>query len=158
MTNSPSQHSNEMLAVSHFTDRFLYTQVTRFNARGRFDISSLKCLFFCFSNPRFLFSCALIWVARYENFGPPPAVALGLLGMLSVCSQIKVEVRHTTFREQHPRSHHKGATGTVRTGDQRYPVLCQCQLGQLEGKYLRHQFLHLLTNHRVFGNQCLRWM
>ena len=29
-----------------------------------------------------------------------------------------------------PRSHHKGATGRVRTGDQRLPVLCHCQLGQ----------------------------
>ena len=28
------------------------------------------------------------------------------------------------------RSHHKGATGRVRTGDQRYPVLCHCKLGQ----------------------------
>ena len=36
----------------------------------------------------------------------------------------------TTVREQHPRSHHKGATGRVRTGNQRYPVLCHCQLGQ----------------------------
>ena len=36
----------------------------------------------------------------------------------------------TTVREQRPRSHHKGATGRVRTGDQRYPVLCHCQLGQ----------------------------
>ena len=32
--------------------------------------------------------------------------------------------------EQHPRSHHKGAIGRVQTGDQRYPVLCYCQLGQ----------------------------
>ena len=29
-----------------------------------------------------------------------------------------------------PRSHHKGATGRVRTGDQWLPVLCHCQLGQ----------------------------
>ena len=29
-----------------------------------------------------------------------------------------------------PRSHHKGATSRVRTGDQRLPVLCHCQLGQ----------------------------
>ena len=29
-----------------------------------------------------------------------------------------------------PRSHHKGATGRVQTGDQRLPVLCHCQLGQ----------------------------
>ena len=40
----------------------------------------------------------------------------------------KAEVRcsfiSTTVREQHPRSHHKGPTGRVRTGDKRYPVLC----------------------------------
>ena len=35
-----------------------------------------------------------------------------------------------TVREQRPRSHHKSATGRVRTGDQRYLVLCRCQLGQ----------------------------
>ena len=29
-----------------------------------------------------------------------------------------------------PRSHHKGATSRVRTGNQRLPVLCHCQLGQ----------------------------
>ena len=29
-----------------------------------------------------------------------------------------------------PRLHHKGATGRVRTGYQRLPVLCHCQLGQ----------------------------
>ena len=29
-----------------------------------------------------------------------------------------------------PRSHHKGATGRVRTGNQLHPVLCHCQLGQ----------------------------
>ena len=33
---------------------------------------------------------------------------------------------------KNPRSHHKGATGRIRTGDQleRLPVLCHCQLGQ----------------------------
>ena len=35
-----------------------------------------------------------------------------------------------TIWEQNPRSHHKGATGRVRTGNQPYPVLCLCQLGQ----------------------------
>ena len=29
-----------------------------------------------------------------------------------------------------PRSHHKGATGRVRTGDQQLPVLCHAHLGQ----------------------------
>ena len=33
------------------------------------------------------------------------------------------------FRKN-PRSHHKGATCRVRTGDQLLPVLCHCQLGQ----------------------------
>ena len=32
----------------------------------------------------------------------------------------------TTVRDEY----HKGATGRVRTGDQRLPVLCHCQLGQ----------------------------
>ena len=38
----------------------------------------------------------------------------------------------TTVLEQRPRSHHKGATGRVRSGDQRYPVLfhSSCQSGQ----------------------------
>ena len=44
---------------------------------------------------------------------------------------VKAEVRRsfitTTVRGQRPSSHHKGATGTVRTGDQRYPVLCRCK-------------------------------
>ena len=31
---------------------------------------------------------------------------------------------------KNPRSHHKGATSRVRTGNQRLPVLCHCQLGQ----------------------------
>ena len=29
---------------------------------------------------------------------------------------------------KNPRSHHKGATGRVRTGDQLLPVLCHCQV------------------------------
>ena len=33
------------------------------------------------------------------------------------------------FRKN-PRSHHKGATGRIQTGDQLLPVLCHCQLGQ----------------------------
>ena len=47
---------------------------------------------------------------------------------------IKAEVRRsfitTTVREQRSRSHLKGTTCGVRTGDQLYPVLCHCQLGQ----------------------------
>ena len=35
------------------------------------------------------------------------------------------QLYNTAVREQHPRSHHKGATGRVQTGDRRYPVLCQ---------------------------------
>ena len=31
---------------------------------------------------------------------------------------------------KNPRSHHKGATGRVQTGDQRLPVLYRIQLGQ----------------------------
>ena len=47
---------------------------------------------------------------------------------------LKAEVRRsfiaTTVRDQSPRSHHKGTTSLVRTGYQRYPALCHCQLGQ----------------------------
>ena len=54
------------------------------------------------------------------------------------CSS-KAEVRSsfitTTVREE---SHHKGATGRVRTGDQRLPVLCHCQLGQDISTAVKH--------------------
>ena len=64
--------------------------------------------------------CALHFVMREVK---------GLQGVTA-----KAEARRsfitTTVREQRPRSHHKGTTGRVRTGDQRYPVLCRCQLGQ----------------------------
>ena len=54
-------------------------------------------------------------------------------------TKTKLSFNTTTVRprEQHPRSHHKGATdvnaiggkGRVRTGDRRHPVLCICQPG-----------------------------
>ena len=52
-------------------------------------------------------------------------------------------IASSTFLEQYPRSHCKGATdanatsgkGRVRTGDRRHPVLCLCQLGQDIPKY-----------------------
>ena len=68
------------------------------------------------------------------------------------------------------RSHHKGATGRVRTGDQRLPVLCHGQLGQdilrknalflrkVEGEILR-RWLNILRNYvhsRTFFTQGLR--
>ena len=38
-----------------------------------------------------------------------------------------------------PRSHYKGATGRVRTGNRRLPVLCHCQLGQdIQLRYLQN--------------------
>ena len=49
---------------------------------------------------------------------------------------LKAEIRRsfitTTVREQNlnRRSHYKGATCRVRTGNRQYPVLCLCQLGQ----------------------------
>ena len=82
----------------------------------------------------------------------------------------------TTVREQHPRSHHKGATvanatsgkGRVRTSDRRHPVLCPRQLGQdipeFESKKKHHaaggpgphseknQVLVLLVMHTSFEN------
>ena len=48
-----------------------------------------------------------------------------------------------------PRSHHKGATGRVRTGDQLLPVLCHCQLGQDIPKN------HTLSKSHLTGR--LRW-
>ena len=42
-----------------------------------------------------------------------------------------------------PRSHHKGATGRVRTGNQRLLVLCHCQLGQ---------DIPILVFHLIFAN------
>ena len=64
----------------------------------------------------------------------------GRLGYVHLCyitnnaAYIKTEVHHsfitTTVWEQCPRSHHKGATSRVWTGNQLYPVLCYCQLGQ----------------------------
>ena len=45
----------------------------------------------------------------------------------------RAEVRRsfiTTLFGTNPRSHHKGATDRVRTGDQLLPVLCYCQHGQ----------------------------
>ena len=44
---------------------------------------------------------------------------------------------------KNPRSHHKGATGRVRTGDQRLPVLCHCQLGQDIPNFSRKKFVSL---------------
>ena len=44
-----------------------------------------------------------------------------------------------------PRSHHKGATGRVRTGDQLLPVLCHCQLGQVNSNLTWFHTRHLFT-------------
>ena len=44
--------------------------------------------------------------------------------------EIRLSFITTNIREQPSRSHHKGATARVRTGDQRYPIPCHCQLGQ----------------------------
>ena len=50
-----------------------------------------------------------------------------MIGMISE-AEVRSSFITTTVREQNPRSHHKGATGRVRTGDRRHPVLCHCQL------------------------------
>ena len=42
--------------------------------------------------------------------------------------EVRRSFNTTTVREQHPTSHHKGATNRVQTGDRRYLVLCHCQL------------------------------
>ena len=66
------------------------------------------------------------------------------------CRILKAEVRRsfittvTTVWEQRPRSHHKGATGRVQTGDQRYLVLCHRQLAKLNKPlptWIGHPFL-----------------
>ena len=56
-------------------------------------------------------------ISRYHNITNLKAEVL--------CSFITM-----TLLEQNPRSHHKGATGRVQTGNQLYPVLGYCQLGQ----------------------------
>ena len=60
---------------------------------------------------------------------PPPGPVIE-----APSGSLKAEVRRsvitTTVRDQSPRSHHKGVTGRVRTGDKRYPALYHCQLGQ----------------------------
>ena len=45
-------------------------------------------------------------------------------------AEVRRSFMTTTVRDQIPRSHHKGATGRFQTGDQPYPALCHCQLGQ----------------------------
>ena len=54
---------------------------------------------------------------------------------LWICIPVRAEVRSsfittTVLFGMNPRSHHKGATGRVWTGDQLLPILCHCQLGQ----------------------------
>ena len=50
-----------------------------------------------------------------------------------------------------PRSHHKGSTSRVRTGDQLLPVLCHCQLSRLLLYFLSLLFLHLSLPHIIFS-------
>ena len=40
------------------------------------------------------------------------------IGGLGPAGEVRRSFITTTVREQHPRSHHKGATGRVRTGEQ----------------------------------------
>ena len=65
---------------------------------------------------------------------------------------MQAEVRRnfitTTVREQSHRSHYKGATGRVLTGDQRYPVLCHCQLDKTSHYY--HPII-IIMGRRVEG-------
>ena len=64
-----------------------------------------------------------------KRFGPLPVGS----HKRQHCNQ-KAEVRSsfntTTVQDEDPRSHHKGTTGRVQTGDRLYLVLCHCQLGQ----------------------------
>ena len=52
----------------------------------------------------------------------------------------------------HPRSHHKGATGRVRTGDQRYPVLCHFLRQDIDA------FHFCLTSTVPAGGSQLNWI
>ena len=55
-----------------------------------------------------------------------------------------------------PRSHHKGATGRVRTGDQRLPVLCHCQLGQdIPYRHYHHHLFWLLQGNIISQQEVL---
>ena len=62
-----------------------------------------------------------------------------------------------------PRSHYKGATGRVRTGDQLLPVLCHCQLGQdsisvcniAKIEQYWHQYMKNLNCHWLQPEGCL---
>ena len=57
-------------------------------------------------------------------------IQLILLGSDSEIARSVPCIASFSWLVQCPRSHHKGATGRVRTGDQLYPVLCHCHLGQ----------------------------
>ena len=72
-----------------------------------------------------LFREFAVVAANYEFFPP----ILENFCPLSVGQRFAAALLPLLFGTN-PRSHHKGATGRVRTGDQLLPVLCHCQLGQ----------------------------
>ena len=75
--------------------------------------------------------------SRPFNFGTRRAAGEFVCGRRA-CFRVRQKLLGRSFAtallprlfETNPRSHHKGATDRVRTGDQRLPVLCHCQLGQ----------------------------
>ena len=49
------------------------------------------------------------------------------------------------------RSHHKGTTCRVRTGDQLLPVLCHCQLGHKQARYMCRTIFASDNNYKFMG-------
>ena len=120
-------------------------------------VDRLKCLLAAYSEPCssveqmiwFLFSSNRPLFSKSGLFSPIPAHSMYLsfgatLAPIGICYStvwsvggpaiIRAEVRRsfitTTVLKflKNLRSHHKGATDRVRTGDQRLPGLCHCQL------------------------------
>ena len=84
------------------------------------------------------FRCMKGWMTRIDSAGSPSR-GLGRQKQMMVkwrsMAYFKLRRRFATallprLFDKRPIAHHKGATSWVRTGYQRYPALCHCQLGQ----------------------------
>ena len=77
--------------------------------------------------------CTFVFCLKTKSpmpHSPPPfALQCAIPSIHSIGRRVAAALLPRLFRTN-PRSHHKGATGRVRTGNQRLPVLCHCQLGQ----------------------------
>ena len=98
------------------------------NIRNRANQSAITVPFI--RSCRFLFSrflrCHLV---NTRPTGHRAAARFVLIVTVTLGRRFSAALFPRLFRTN-PRSHHKGATGRVRTGNQRLPVLCHCQLGQ----------------------------